>query len=212
MTITGSVRRQALHDHKRQVILAAAREVFTRTGLAGTTMRAIADAAGYVPGAVYAYFETKEAILGELLVQSLGNMNRAVKTAAASADQPGARLSAAAKAFHACYQANRSELDLSLALLHGGRGAGLAPELERQINGRLIAVLQVFAGAIQQASGLAPAEAEREAVALFAEIAGLLLLEASGRLRVLDQDGTALVARAVRKLLDGPLVRTAAAL
>src|SRR5271156_3673984 len=78
-----STRRQALHDHKRQAILTAAREVFGRDGLAGTTMRAIAEAAGYVPGAVYAYFPTKEAILDALLVQSLSNLSRSVKAATA---------------------------------------------------------------------------------------------------------------------------------
>ena len=196
-------RRQAVHDHKRQAILAAARTVFERAGLAGTTMRAIAEAAGYVPGAVYIYFPTKEAILGELLVQSLSNLNRSVKAAtAAYAERADARLAAAAAALYGYYQASGAELELSLALLQGSSGADLSPELERQINGRLIAVLQVLASAIREAVGIAPAEADREAVTLFAEITGLLLLKAAGRLQVLRQDGASLVDRAVQSLLD----------
>jgi AcrR family transcriptional regulator len=205
MTESGTVRgarRQALHDHKRQVILTAAREVFLRAGLAGTTMRAIAANAGYVPGAVYAYFATKEAILSELLVQSLGNLARTMKAAmTGSTDRPEARLIAAAAALHGHYQANRSELELSMSVLQGGT-AGFAPELERQVNGRLIAILQVMAEAIQQATGIVRAEAEREAVMLFATIAGLLLLETSGRLAVLRQDGASLVDRTVQSLLE----------
>ncbi|HUN51109.1 MAG TPA: helix-turn-helix domain-containing protein [Candidatus Sulfotelmatobacter sp.] len=188
-------RRQALHDHKRQAILGAARAVFLSRGLAGTTMRAIADAAGYVAGAVYAYFPTKEAIVGELLVQSLGNLSRAVKAAGSEAG-----LQAAAGALWAHYRSNPGELSLALALLADG-GAGLPPETGRQINGRLIALLQALAGSLRQEAGMPPPEAERAAVTLLATLAGLLLLQASGRLAMLGQDGDALVASAIERLL-----------
>jgi AcrR family transcriptional regulator len=196
-----SARRKATHDHKRQAILTAARAVFERAGMAGATMRAIAEAAGYVPGAVYAYFPTKEAILGELLVQSLSHLNQTIKVAVArQADKPDACLAAAALALHDYYQASRAELELSLILVQGG--AVLTPELERLINGRLIAVLQQIAGAICAATGIAPAEAEGEAVMLFAEVAGLLLLGATGRLHMLRQDSATLVNRAVQRALE----------
>lgn len=199
--ILRNARRKATHDHKRQAVLAAARVVFERVGLAGTTMRAIAEAAGYAPGAVYAYFPTKEAILGELLVQSLSDLNQVIKVAAArQAGKPDACLAAAAMALYDYYQANRAKRELGLVLVQGG--ATLTPELERLINGRLIAVLQQIAGAIRAATGIAPAEAEGEAVALFAEVAGVLLLEATERLQMLRQDGATLVNRAVQRVLE----------
>ncbi len=44
-------------------ILVAAREAFAHTGYAGTTMRAVARAAGVDPALVYHYFGSKEALL-----------------------------------------------------------------------------------------------------------------------------------------------------
>ena len=90
-------------------------------------------------------------------------------------------------------------MPLALALLQDG-GTALPPETERQVNGRLIALLQALAGSLRQAADLPPPEAEAEAVLLFAAIAGLLLLQASGRLAMLGQDGDALLARTVERL------------
>ena len=53
----------------RQRILAAARELFVRQGYEATTMRAIADAIGYTPTAIYHHFRGKEELLTELCAQ-----------------------------------------------------------------------------------------------------------------------------------------------
>lgn len=47
-------------EHRRAVIIAAAREEFTRTGYAGTKVRAIADRAGVNDAMLYRHFESKE--------------------------------------------------------------------------------------------------------------------------------------------------------
>jgi AcrR family transcriptional regulator len=197
---TRSARRQALHDHKRQAILGAARQVLAERGLDGVTMREIAAAAGYVPGAIYAYFPTQQAILGELLLQSLRELGRLVK--AAGGNDPKERVAHIAHAVHDFCATNPREIDLLLHLLQSARRTAISAELDRQINGRLIALLQPIAAAMQMDGATTRVEAERKTVALIAQITGVVLLQASGRLAVLGQDGAALVDEVARAVLE----------
>lgn len=57
------------HAQTRERLLIAAREVFARHGFGGASVDMIAAEAGYSKGAIYSNFETKEAILFELLEQ-----------------------------------------------------------------------------------------------------------------------------------------------
>jgi len=49
------------------VILASAAELFARKGVAATTVREIADAVGILSGSLYHHFESKDAIVAEIL-------------------------------------------------------------------------------------------------------------------------------------------------
>jgi AcrR family transcriptional regulator len=55
------------HAQTRERLLLAARQVFARHGFGGASVDMIAAEAGYSKGAIYSNFETKEAILFELL-------------------------------------------------------------------------------------------------------------------------------------------------
>jgi AcrR family transcriptional regulator len=55
------------HAQTRERLLLAARKVFARHGFGGASVDMIAAEAGYSKGAIYSNFETKEAILFELL-------------------------------------------------------------------------------------------------------------------------------------------------
>ena len=55
-----------MNDSRRALMLDAARSVFERLGIEGASIREIARQAGYTPGAIYSYFENKEAIYGAL--------------------------------------------------------------------------------------------------------------------------------------------------
>ena len=195
-------RRQAVHDFKRQAILKAAGTIFAEQGLEGATIRAIAAAAGYTPGAIYAYYDSKEAIYGDMLGESLGQLARSVKAAAAGAGADRYRVAAAARAFYDFYRGHPRELELGLYLANGMRANGLTPELDRQLNGRLIAVLQTLSNAIAAYAGVPDAVAHRETVLLTASLCGILLLQATGRLKVLGQDGDSLVDQAIADLLE----------
>src|SRR2546423_12864802 len=113
-------RRKAVSDHKRELILDAARKVFEADGLEGASLRAIAAAAGYTPAALYFHFESKEAIYAEVLRGSLANLGQAVTRAISRTKAPADRLRAAAIAFFRYYADNPRDLDLRFYLFRGG--------------------------------------------------------------------------------------------
>ena len=57
---------EALRTERQEAILQAAVDCLHRLGYEGTSMRTIAEAAGLTKGGLYAYFESKEAILLEV--------------------------------------------------------------------------------------------------------------------------------------------------
>jgi TetR/AcrR family transcriptional regulator, cholesterol catabolism regulator len=52
---------------RRALILASAAEMFARKGIGATTVREIADAVGVLSGSLYHHFESKDAIVEEIL-------------------------------------------------------------------------------------------------------------------------------------------------
>lgn len=52
---------------RRGVILASAAELFARRGIGATTVREIADAVGILSGSLYHHFDSKDAIVAEIL-------------------------------------------------------------------------------------------------------------------------------------------------
>lgn len=87
-----SRRRELVSEHKRELILAAAKDVFAEQGLEGASLRAIAVRAGYTPAALYFHFDSKEAIYAELLKASLASLGDAVVSAVAAYLPPPASL------------------------------------------------------------------------------------------------------------------------
>ena len=61
-------------DFRRAQVIAAARERFSKHGLAGTTMDGIAQAAGVATGTVYLYYKSKEDIFRQILEEDLANL------------------------------------------------------------------------------------------------------------------------------------------
>jgi AcrR family transcriptional regulator len=61
---------------RRAEILAIAAELFARDGVAATSMRDIGRAAGILGGSLYHHFESKQAMLGEILLEYLLDLTR----------------------------------------------------------------------------------------------------------------------------------------
>lgn len=185
-------RQQAMNDSRRALVLDAARSVFQRLGIEGASIREIARQAGYTPGAIYSYFDSKEAIYGALLDESLERLNDAVNAAGtAGAPGPVELLEAKANAWFGFYVANPRDLDLGFYLMQGLRPRGLTAELNDQLNDRLHDALRPCEEALQ-AMGLSAEDALRENTALFAHGVGLLLLQHTGRIRMFGQDAALL--------------------
>lgn len=194
-------RQQAMTDVRRALVLDAARAVFEKLGIEGASIREIARAAGYTPGAIYFYYDSKEAIYGALLAESLERLNEKVAQAGTGALDPAARLEAKASAWFDFYADNPRELDLGFYLVQGMRPRGLNATLNEQLNGRLHEALQPCEAALQ-ALGLTGEAALRETTALFAHGVGLLLLKHTGRIRMFGQDATLLFDAYVIGLLE----------
>lgn len=184
-------RLQAQNDSRRALMLDAARTVFEKLGIEGASIREIAKQAGYTPGAIYSYFENKEAIYGALLSESLERLNAAVD-ASGHATLPAAdMLDAKASAWFGFYAANPRDLDLGFYLVQGMQPRGLTAELNYQLNDRLHDALRPCEAALQ-AMGLDAEDALRENTSLFAHGVGLLLLQHTGRIRMFAQNATML--------------------
>lgn len=197
-------RQQALNDSRRALMLAAARAVFLRLGIEGASIREIAKQAGYTPGAIYSYFENKEAIYAALLGESLERLNETV--AATGVDlvaeiNAAELLEAKASAWFGFYALNPRDLDLGFYLVQGMQPQGLTAELNFQLNDRLYDALRPCDAALQ-AMGLSAPDALRENTALFAHGVGLLLLQHTGRIRMFGQDATLLFNAYVTGLIE----------
>ncbi|RAU95651.1 TetR family transcriptional regulator [Mycobacterium colombiense] len=75
---------------RRAEILATAASLIASSGLR-TSLQEIADAAGILPGSLYHHFESKEAILVELIRRYQDDLDRIGRAAQARLDEPDAR-------------------------------------------------------------------------------------------------------------------------
>lgn len=183
-----SERRRAVGAMKRRLILEAARRIFEREGLDGASLRAIAAEAGYTPAALYFHFDSKEAIYGAVLEESLNQLRQAVGEALVGLEEADRRLAAAAMAFFRFYRDNPRDLDLGFYLFRGGmKPQGLGAARDEALNAALKASLAPIAEAAL-ALGAAKDAADLLMVDVFAHAAGLLLLSHTGRIRLFDAE------------------------
>jgi len=173
-------RQQTLIDSRRAFVLDAARTVFAEKGADGASIREIAKRAGYTPGAIYSYFDSKEAVYAALLQESIDRLEAAISTAPELRGRPPPRaLAVRAQAWFGFYAQNPRDLELAFYLLQGAPQGGTASPTGIQLAERLRKALQPCEEALQ-AMGLSDLAAVRENAALFAHGMGLLLLARTG--------------------------------
>jgi AcrR family transcriptional regulator len=191
-------RKGAVSEHKRDLILDAAREVFATEGLEGASLRAIAMRAGYTPAALYFHFDSKEAIYAEVLRNSLASLGDAVDAAVARTRTPKQKLRAAAMAFFRYYADNPRDLDLGFYLFRGGmKPAGLGHARDEELNAALEAALHPIAEAAEALGG-SRQMANMLMVDCFAHATGLLLLLHTGRIRMFGASAPDLMDQSIR--------------
>jgi AcrR family transcriptional regulator len=197
-------RKRARHDVKRAAIFAVAKRVFLEEGLEGASLRAIARACGYAPGALYAYYESKEQIYADILRDSLDRLKAATERGAKARDAK-ASLRGAVRAFCGFYRDNPHDLDLSLYISQGLGPRGLTPELDKELNERLTNTLKVLGEALMRVRPkMSARQCQMHQQTLLSGLMGVLLLERTGRLSRLKSDP--------KKLLDRHIDLTLSAL
>ena len=92
-----------LNPERRERILAAAEELFLRNGLRGTSMEAIAKAAGVAKPTLYAYFHDKDLVFATLAERVLGSWREMVTRELAGPGAAPERIARALTAKHKAY-------------------------------------------------------------------------------------------------------------
>ena len=75
-------------DNRRERLMDAAAELFSRRGYRATTVRDIAAAVGMLPGSVYYHFPSKGALLLAVYEEGVRRVTRRVDEAVAQAEGP----------------------------------------------------------------------------------------------------------------------------
>ncbi len=189
-------RREQDRARRKQDILLAARAVFAQDGFRRATVDQIAQRVEVAKGTIYLYFETKEAILAELVLHALSDLSAQLATAnnGPSLLHPDEKLRAMADAYLAFAQRAPDYFRLLTAFDHSDFIRGLSPELLEQIQAESDHALDLVAQAIADGMALglfAPGDARQFAGALWAALNGALALMAHPVRRALVATDTA---------------------
>ncbi|BBZ45144.1 hypothetical protein MPRM_24250 [Mycobacterium parmense] len=108
----------SIDSTRRSAVLETAASLIATSGLR-TSMHEIADAAGIQPGSLYHHFDSKEALLVELLRRYHRDLDRIAEQALAALDDPDARpgvgqITALGAAVARCAVANRAAIQISM--------------------------------------------------------------------------------------------------
>jgi AcrR family transcriptional regulator len=185
---------------KRELIRSAAKKLFAESGLDGTSVREIAQLAGYTTGAIYFHYANKEELYADVLRDSLDRLFVEVTGSLPASGEPAAKLTAAFRALVDFYDENPRDLDLSLYLMNGARPRGLTPALNKELNSKLRRVLDIYRTELSRA-GIDDARLNVEVGVLFDEMIGSLVAGHTGRLKVIGTDLASVVERHTANLI-----------
>src|SRR5947209_11706377 len=79
-------------NNRRDVILDKAAQLFATKGVAATTVREIADSVGLLSGSLYHHFESKDAIVDELLRRFTDDLRAGYQRVARESMDPRSRI------------------------------------------------------------------------------------------------------------------------
>jgi AcrR family transcriptional regulator len=195
-------RQKTISDARRALVLDAARVVFAESGIEGANIRDIAKAAGYTPGAIYSYFDSKEAIFDALLTESLQRLNNVVAQARVQKNKADKILQIKALAWFGFYAEHPRDLELFLFPVRTRKGAdeAIVQDENKALRERLYEAMRPCEAALQDL-GMSQADSQRESFALFAHGVGLLLLQPTGQLDQFGQSAVHLFANYLTQLL-----------
>ncbi len=202
-------RREQDRARRRKDILLSARAVFAQNGFHRATVDQIAQHAEVAKGTIYLYFENKEAILADLVLQALAELHDQLKAAsdARSLLHPDGRLRAMADAYLAFSQRSPDYFRLLTAFDGGHLGVDLSAVRRELILGASNQTLDLVTQAIADGMALgiwAAGDARQTAAVLWAGLNGALTLLAHPiRRTMLTLDQSSLYHAMLELLLKG---------
>ncbi len=178
----GIAGRRALERARRkEEILLAARAVFAEQGLHRATVDAVAERAEVSKGTIYLYFESKEAVLAELVLQALADLTNRLRQAGESAPLllPEQRLCAMAEAYLAYAESAPDYFRLLTAYDGGSFEQGIPEALQQELLAQSDRALDLVSQVVSDGMALgvfAPGDARKMAGVLWAALNGALAL------------------------------------
>ncbi|MEH6524605.1 MAG: helix-turn-helix domain-containing protein [Sneathiella sp.] len=196
-------RQKDLKEFKRQKFLFAARTCISKNGLAGTSMRAIAQGSGYSLGAVYAYFSSKEDIYAALLTSSLIELLRFIRSELQQKTTGSQKTRHAFIAFLQYFLASEEEQELlfSFYARRNGSKHDVSEATLHQLNNRFLSVLGFLANTVHQNGKLAADDAQSETLQAVTFLLGILQLSSSGQLLLIGQSPEEMVDQYLDQML-----------
>lgn len=177
-------RSETLREVRCSIIVEAAKAVFSRDGLQRASMRAIATEAGCTTGAIYPYFDGKEALYAAVLSQSLMVLQDKVEQCIAEHSDPRTAARAGLQAFFEFYRSNPNDLSLGLYLFGGIQRVGLTTRLNKALNAQLRSVFTLIEQQFEYAGENDPTAVTARGIA---QATGLLILDQTGRIDLFDK-------------------------
>ena len=202
-------RREQERARRKQEILQAARAVFVDRGYRRATVDEIAQRAEIGKGTIYLYFESKEAVLAELMLQALAELGARLQLATdrISVLHPDEKLRAMAEAYFGFATDAPDYFRLLAAFDRGDFEQGISAERRDQIILRskqtLDLVTQAIADGVAMGS-FAAADPHLAADILWAALNGVLVLVANPiRRELVASDAHTLYGATVALVLRG---------
>ena len=122
---------QQLKEERRDALMAAARQVFARKGLAASKMTDLAKAAGISYGLVYHYFPDKEAVFAALVEDAV---QQGIQLVTEARRRPGSPWEQLVRIFTRMLEAVREDPSIPLILVQAHASDSIPPPVERALN------------------------------------------------------------------------------
>ncbi len=140
-TVFDQIRAQE-KESRRQAISAIAENLLAEKGLAGVTIRNVAEAAGLSTGAIYMYFRNKEEMFVHILVNNLKTLEQNLKTSMTSQNLPDI-LRSMAEHYKAYYMKIGKYIDLvDLLASNGDDKATISADLMQTLHNQVISIFK----------------------------------------------------------------------
>ena len=189
-------------------ILDAAMNAVSTGGFGSLSMNKLADTVDFTPGALYRYFDSKDALLSALVSRVLDEVHERIVIAVerVTDGDPIARVIALTQAYRAFSAEEPHKFGLLAMSMAEPQVLLSTPESAAPVVQTMVASLSPLADALGAATAgglLAPGDALERTLVCFASVQGTLQLRKQARMapQILDVDR--LSARAVRALLMG---------